>query len=78
VQERPAPPPPPKRASEREPLAKAPAAAHQAPPAPLAAASKAPLLRELLKNPQSLRAAIMLREVLDAPLSRRRNRRGLP
>lgn len=86
-QERPAPPLPQRRASEREAVAKAPppptpapapeaAPAHQAPAGPLVASAIAPGLRDLLKNPQSLRVAIMLREVLDPPLSRRGKRQG--
>jgi hypothetical protein len=31
-------------------------------------------MMQMLKNPQSLRAAILLREVLDPPLCRRRRR----
>jgi hypothetical protein len=34
-------------------------------------------LREMLRDPQSLRVAFMLREVLDPPLSRRPRRRGI-
>jgi hypothetical protein len=33
-------------------------------------------LREMFRNPQALRAAILVREVLDAPLCRRRHGRG--
>jgi hypothetical protein len=81
------PPLPPRRKVQRVEIVSMPLAAEPVPPviamppAPLVSPAK-PLsraalsLREMFRNPQSLRAAILVREVLDAPLCRRRHGRG--
>jgi hypothetical protein len=72
-------------ASAVPPLPAAPAAAGGvAPGAPAAVVALKPdtptavLLRQLLRSPQSLKTAIVLREVLDGPLCRRGPGRALP
>jgi hypothetical protein len=80
------PPPLPRKVQRVEIIAVPPPAepvpvATAVPPAPLVSPAK-PLsraalsLRDMFRNPQSLRAAILVREVLDAPLCRRRHGRG--
>jgi hypothetical protein len=81
------PPLPPRRKVQRVEIVSMPPTAEPVPPAittppaplvsPAKPLSRAALsLREMFRNPQALRAAILVREVLDAPLCRRRHGRG--